>query len=280
MSTIAVIGMGLLGRGFAENLLAKGHTVRVWNRTASKAEPVIAAGAVGATSPADAVAGADRVHLILAADAAVDSVIAQLRPQLADGAYIVDHSTNLPSAVAMRHATLGADGVRYVHAPVFMGPKNSRDATGMMLISGPTDDIETLRPALQDMTGKLLEFDGPAEMAAAFKINGNGLLIALAGVLGDLFALGSQTGLSPEHIVGLLEQFPVTPAAMAKRLISSGSRPASFELSMARKDVGLMIDSTGSEGVLTMLPAIAERMDALIEAGLGSEDFTIFARPE
>ena len=78
MDTVAVLGMGLLGRGFAENLLEKGHAVRVWNRTASRCAPVVEAGATLAESPAAAVEGADRVHLVLKADAAVAAVLTEL----------------------------------------------------------------------------------------------------------------------------------------------------------------------------------------------------------
>src|SRR6478735_7608173 len=95
--TIAVLGMGLLGKGFAENLLAKGHAVRVWNRTQSRAQPLADKGATVCATPDEAVRGASRVHLVLAEDAAVDAVIEALRPALTKNAYVVDHSTNLPA---------------------------------------------------------------------------------------------------------------------------------------------------------------------------------------
>src|SRR5262245_23983759 len=106
MATIAVLGTGLLGAGMVENLLAKGERVVVWNRTAAKTAPLVAKGAVAAADPAEAVRGADRVHLVLTADDAVDATIAALRPGLAAGVYVIDHSTNLPGRVAERHARL------------------------------------------------------------------------------------------------------------------------------------------------------------------------------
>ena len=66
MATIAVLGTGLLGAAFVENLLEKGHTVRVWNRTREKLQPLVEKGAVAADDPADCARGAERVHLVLA----------------------------------------------------------------------------------------------------------------------------------------------------------------------------------------------------------------------
>lgn len=280
MATVAVLGMGLLGIGFAENLLKKGHTVRVWNRTASKCEPVVQQGATAAESPAAAVAGVDRVHLILSEDRAVDAVIDALRPGLPDGVPIVDHSTNLPARVAERAAELRAAGIRYLHAPVFMAPANSKNATGAMLISGPAADIEPLMPALQQMTGRVLVLGEAPDKAAALKLVGNGMLVSLAGAMGDLFALAEATGLSDDDVMGLFEAFQPTPLAIGKRILATadGSRAPSFELSMARKDTRLMIESAGGPDGLDVLPGIARAMDAALDRGEGSNDYTIFAK--
>ena len=277
MATVAVLGMGLLGSGFAENLLRLGHTVRVWNRTASRCAPLVAQGAQQADTPADAVSGAERVHLILAADASVDSVVAQLRPGLAAGTPILDHSTNLPAAVAARTAALRAEGVRYLHAPVFMGPRNSREGSGLMLISGPETEVEALRPALAPLTGALRWCGERPDKAAAVKIIGNSVLLMLTATMGDAFALGQHTGVTPEEILDLLSVFSPTPAGMGQRVLASGSGPVGFEMTMARKDAGLMLDA--APGALRLLPVIAEALDAAIAAGHGAEDFTTFARP-
>ena len=278
MATIAVLGMGLLGIGFAENLLAKGHIVRVWNRTASKCAPVVALGAHGAETPADPVQGAERVHLVLTADTAVDSVIAAMRPALGADVPIVDHSTNLPTAVATRSDRLRAEGVRYLHAPVFMAPANSKAGTGLMLISGPTTEVEALRPALETMTGRLHFAGERSDKAAGIKLIGNGLMFMMSGAMGDLFHLAEATGVSAEEVMGLFQTFAPTPVYLGQRVLNAGTAPASFELTMARKDTALMIESAGAD-TLTVLPAVAAAMDRAIEAGLGSEDYAIFNKP-
>ncbi len=279
MAEIAVLGMGLLGAGFAENLLRKGHVVRVWNRTPTKCEPLVALGATHAATPADAVRGAERVHLVLSEDVAVDPVIDQLRPGLGPDVPLVDHSTNLPQAVAARFAALRAAGVRYLHAPVFMGPANAREGTGLMLLCGPPHELEALRPALSEMTGRLIDLGERADKAAAIKLTGNGMLLILTAGMGDLFRMGQALGLDPQETVGLFDAFGPTPAGMGRRVLAAGQGPVGFELSMARKDCRLMIESAGGSQALAVLPAIAAAMDEALAQGRGAEDFAVFAKP-
>src|SRR5690606_386985 len=121
---------------FAEAALGRGDTVSVWNRTASKAQSLQQFGARVAATPADAVRGAERVHLVLRDDAAVEQVIAACRDALEPGAIIIDHSTTLPSATRERSAALNAAGVRYLHCPVFIGPAAARKGDGIILAAG------------------------------------------------------------------------------------------------------------------------------------------------
>lgn len=278
METVAVLGVGLLGTGFVENLLGRGLTVRVWNRTASKLAPLVARGAVAAASPADAVAGASRVHLILAEDAAVDAVVDALRPGLADGVPIFDHSTNLPALVAARFARLRAAGVRYLPCPVFMAPSNARGATGLMLVAGPDEDAALYTPVLSTMTGTVWHVGERPDLAAIYKLMGNQMLISLSGVMGDALALADAKGLPGDAVADLLAHF--NPGAMlpsiAARVQRSDAVNASFTLEMARKDVRLMLESAGPG--LNVLPAVAERMDQAIAEGKGGKDYAIFAK--
>jgi 3-hydroxyisobutyrate dehydrogenase-like beta-hydroxyacid dehydrogenase len=278
MDTVAVLGAGLLGSGFVENLLSKGMSVRVWNRTASKLAPLVERGAVLAASPADAVAGVSRVHLILAEDTAVDAVVDALRPGLAAGVPIFDHSTNLPDKVAARFARLRADGVRYLHCPVFMAPSNARGATGLMLVAGPAADVAEFMPALSTMTGSVWHVGERPELAAIHKLLGNGMLISFSGVMGDTLAIAAAQGLGPDAVSELLAHF--NPGAnlggITQRVVRSDTASASFTLEMARKDVRLMLE-TGGPG-LTVLPGVAARMDEAIAEGMGGKDYAAFAK--
>jgi len=278
--TIAVLGMGLLGRGFAENLMAKGNRVRVWNRTAARCEPVVALGATACATPEEAVRGAVRVHLVLSEDASVDAVIEALRPGLGADVYVVDHTTNLPAGVAKRFARLRAERIRYVHAPVFMGPANSRNATGLMMISVSPEDEAALRPALEQMTGKVLSFGSEPDKAAKLKLSGNAMLFVITAGMGDLFAMGRAAGVGRDELIALFDQFAPTAAGMGRRALGTTTgAPVGFELTMARKDARLMLETAG-DAKLALLPAIARAMDDAIAAGRGADDFTVIAVPK
>ncbi|HUS27993.1 MAG TPA: NAD(P)-binding domain-containing protein, partial [Kofleriaceae bacterium] len=134
--TIAILGTGLLGSGFARALRKKGEPVRVWNRTIERARPLAADGIEVADTAEAAVRGASRVHVVVSDDAAVDSVLEAASPGLARGTFVIDHSTTSTAGTIRRTRDWNGKGIRYQHAPVFMGPQNALESTGLMLISG------------------------------------------------------------------------------------------------------------------------------------------------
>jgi len=279
MTTIALLGTGLLGAGMVENLLAKGHSVRIWNRTRAKLAPLVQKGAIAANDPADCARWASRVHLVLAEDDAVDAVVAALRPGLGAGVPLLDHSTNLPARVLSRCAALRKAGVRYLPAPVFMSPANAREASGLMLLGGPAADHAALQADLQTMTGKLLWVGERTDLAAVYKLAGNSVFFALAAAMADVLAIGAGNGVPPEQMLQLFETFKPGSALpyLGQRVAKAGSGPASFELAMARKDARLMVEAAGATPLL-LLPHIAAAMDAAIAKGKGADDYSIFVK--
>jgi 3-hydroxyisobutyrate dehydrogenase len=277
--TIALLGTGLLGAGMVENLLAKGQQVRIWNRTRDKLAPLARKGAEAAADPAACVRGAHRVHLVLAEDTAVDAVLAALRQGLGDGVPVYDHSTNLPQKVAARCAALRAQGVRYVPAPVFMSPANAREATGLMLVAGPTAEADEHTTALAPMTGKVWHVGERADLAAVYKLAGNSLFFALAAALADVLAIGAGNGVPAERMLALFDVFKPGAALpfLGQRVAKAGSGPASFELAMARKDARLMQEAAAGAPLL-LLPAIAAAMDRALAKGQASADYAVFTK--
>ena len=148
MTHIAFLGTGLLGSGLAEAAAKRGDHVTVWNRTASKARALEQFGIRVAATPADAVRGAERVHLVVKDDAVVEDVIAALRPGLDANAIIIDHTTTQPALTAARATRLNAEGVRYLHCPVFIGPAAARVGQGIILASGPQTLFDAVKDAL------------------------------------------------------------------------------------------------------------------------------------
>lgn len=280
MTTIALLGTGLLGAGMVENLLAKGHTVRIWNRTPSKLDALAQRGAVVSANPADCARGATRVHLVLSEDSAVDAVVPLLRPGLGKDVPLIDHGTNLPAKVKARYATLRGQGVRYVPAPVFMSPANAREASGLMLIGGAKADHDALQGDLAAMTGKLLWVGERADLAATYKLAGNSVFFAMAAAMADVLAIGAGNGVPADQMLALFDTFKpgLALAFLGQRVAKAGSGPASFELAMARKDARLAQETAGRCPLL-VLPAVAAAMDRALAAGHGATDYAIFTKP-
>ncbi len=278
---IAVLGTGLLGSGFVRALRQRGEPVRVWNRTAAKAEALAAIGAYVAADPAAAVREAHRVHLVLADDAAVDATLAAAASDLAAGTLVLDHSTTSTAGARERTATWAAQGIVYLHAPVFMGPQNAADATGLMLVSGDRSVVERARPLLAPMTGSLIDLGERVDAGAAFKLMGNLLLMAITAGFADILALAKAMGVAPADVATLFIHFNPgkTLDARFRRMLDAPYDEPSWELGMARKDAGLMQAEADAAGIpLAVLPAIAARMDAVIAEGAGHADWTVLAR--
>lgn len=278
---ITILGTGLLGSGFTRALRKKGEEVRVWNRSIDKARALEAVGAVVIADAAEAVRGADRVHIVVSDDAAVDAVLEAAAPGFAPGALVLDHSTTSTAGALARTARWRERGIVYHHAPVFMGPQNAADSMGVMLVSGDRDVVARISPMLAPLTGKLVDLGARVDAAAAFKLLGNLFLIALTAGFTDMLALGKAMGVAPAEIATLFDHFnpgAAVPTRFRRMTDADYERP-SWELAMARKDARLMQAEADGAGVpLAMLPAMAALMDRFIAAGHGHSDWTVVAK--
>lgn len=277
----AFLGMGLLGSNFVRALLQKGENVNVWNRTASKAKALETYGAKAFGDVKDAVKDADTIHLTLRDDQTVDEVLAAASAAFRPGTIIIDHTTTSQKGAIERTKSWKSRGYTYLHAPVFMGPKNALESTGYMLVSGDQEVVGKLTPQLSKMTGNLINL-GPQEgKAAGMKLVGNLFLLSLTAGLSDTLALAKAEDISQEDVTGLFNSW--NPGAMIparlKHITSGDVTKPSWELKMARKDAGLMMAAAKDGNTkLSVIPAIADLMDQWIEKGHGSDDWTIIAK--
>jgi 3-hydroxyisobutyrate dehydrogenase len=277
MTNVAFLGTGLLGSGMVEAMLARGDRVTVWNRTASKAHALERFGAVVAATPEEAAASGDHVHMALPDDAVVDEVMERCAPHLRKGATVLDHSTTAPSGTKARLPRMQSRGIRFLHCPVFMSPQMCRDSTGVMLVSGPRQVLADVKTELDKMTGDVVYLGERPELAASYKIFGNSMLFVITAGISDVLAMAKAIGIAPGDALSVFSKFnaaSVIPARGAKMARADFS--ATFELTMARKDIRLMIDAAANER-LTVLPAIAARMDDAIAHGHGRDDLGAIA---
>jgi 3-hydroxyisobutyrate dehydrogenase len=277
MANVAFLGTGLLGSGIVDGMLRRGDEVTVWNRTEAKARALEPLGAQVAATPADAVRDAERVQMTLPDDAVVDEVMAAFRPHLRPDAVVIDHSTTSPRGSAARVAAMQQAGVRFLHAPVFMSPQMARDAVGIMLVSGPQAVFDAVRGALERMTTDVWYLGEKGDLAAAYKIFGNSMLFVIAAGVTDVFAMAKGLGISPTDALAVFSKFQ--PGGLIKargEKMARGDFAATFELTMARKDLRLMIEAAGAQPMV-VLPSIAKAMDQAIARGHGQQDLGAIA---
>jgi len=279
MNNVAFLGTGLLGAAMVERMLTQGDSVTVWNRTVSKTQALQSAGALVAPTAGEAVTAADHVHLALTDDAIVDAILAEVTLRLRPDAVVIDHSTTSPMITRARVARLTEVGVRFLHAPVFMSPQMCREGKGLIMVSGPAEIFETVQPALARMTGDVWYLGQRADLAAAYKLFGNSMLFAINSGLSDVLAMARNLDVPGHDAVALFSRFNTGLAIpMRGQKMAAGDFSAMFELAMARKDVRLMLESAGDQPLI-VLPALAARMDDVIAAGHGKDDFAAIAAP-
>lgn len=277
MSKIAFLGTGLLGGAFAEASATRGDTVTAWNRSPDKVHALAAFGVIAVASPAEAVRNALRIHIVLKDDDIVEEVLAAARAGLSSDAIIIDHTTTLPVRTAARAERLNAEGVKYLHCPVFMGPAAARNAQGTMLAAGPKALFEMVKADLAKMTGRLEYFGERADLAAVNKLFGNAMIIGVAAVMADVLTMAQASSVSAEDAIKLFGLLDLNSMVAGRGTnMANGNFIPSFELAMARKDVRLMLETAGDRP-MAALPSVAARMDRLIAAGHGAEDSSVLA---
>jgi 3-hydroxyisobutyrate dehydrogenase-like beta-hydroxyacid dehydrogenase len=290
MSRVAFLGLGLINKNLAIAAAARGDDVVVWNRSAGRVADTVDAArseglvVVGADSVGEAVSafdrGVDRVHVALSDDDAVDAVLSDdvLAAIAAVGAVVVDHTTTAPDPTAARGARLRVAGVAYLHAPVFMAPANCRAGTGLMLLVGDDDVVKKHHDALAAMTQTLKVLGPDLRRAAALKLFGNAGILGLVGIVADICTMAKGVGMSAHEALEVFSFFsPMGAVTVRGPKMAAGDFTPSFELSMARKDVRLMMETAG-DGPLAVLPSLASRMDVLLAEGHGALDVAVLAK--
>lgn len=258
--TIGFIGTGNLGRPIAANLIEAGYGLIVHNRTASKADTLVANGATRALHPADAVKPGGIVVTLLWDDASVESVVASdgFLSRLGRGGVHVSMSTISPDA-ARRLAALHAEhGSTLIQAPVFGRPEAAEAKKLWIVYAGPDEAKARIRPLFEAMGAQgVFDFGQDVGASATVKLVGNFLLISAAASLTEGLSLAKSTGLDPQAVVDMLTTtlFPSPIYQNYGRAIAQGT--ASIESSpIPMKDLGLFrsaAHAAGSPAVISNL---------------------------
>ncbi|HYK53228.1 MAG TPA: NAD(P)-dependent oxidoreductase [Candidatus Eremiobacteraceae bacterium] len=279
MATIAFCGIGLMGAPMAGRLRKAGHVVRVWNRTAAKAEKWAQDGGVACRTPADAADPASELHLMLATDDAVDRALFDADgalKTLAKGSLVVDHSTVSVIATASRAQRIKAGGWRYLHGPVLAGPVNVANGEGLMLVAGDRAVYDANKATLEQIIANQWYVGEAEQDAASFKLMANSMLVNITQALAEFFALGRACGIDPDRALQLFDQFdPGRTIKIRGPRMAHGDYTPAFQASMAAKDVDLMLQAARQGGAdLPTLELVLHRLLRLIKSGRGDLDLS------
>ncbi|MES1200474.1 MAG: NAD(P)-dependent oxidoreductase [Pseudomonadota bacterium] len=277
---IAWLGTGLLGANFVRALRKRGEEVRLWNRTHAKAQALAEeVGGEAFEDPADAVRGASLVHIAVSADDAVDDLLERARAGFAPGVIVIDHTTTSPPLTRARVNRWDERGVKFLHAPVMMGPPNALNGTGTIIVSGEMARFEAVEAALKPMTGTVVYVGPEPDRAAAFKLMGNMTVMSMTVAVGEALKLGRAFGMTTEEAASMYDwlQTDGMIKPRVKRIVDGDFANPYWELHMARKDARLMMEATDQ---LIAMPGVAAAMDRWIAAGHSHDDWLVISRGE
>lgn len=244
---IGFIGLGAMGFPIAANLAAAGFPLTVWNRTASKAQPLVAKGARIAASPREVARAGGLVITMVADDAALESIVlgdAAIAKQIAPGGIHLSMSTVAPATIRKLAEVHREAGSILLAAPVFGRPDAAAARKMFVCVSGNAEAKRKVKPILDAIGQGVFDFGETAEAACVAKISGNFLIAAAMEAMAEAFAMAEKSGLDRATVAAMLTQTifscPVYQgygAAIAARKHS----PAGFRLPLGLKDVELVL---------------------------------------
>jgi 3-hydroxyisobutyrate dehydrogenase len=278
---LAVLGTGLMGRPIAGRLLAAGYPVTVWNRTADKAAPLAAEGAVVAPSAAAAIRAAEAVVLMLAdAPAIRDTLLSGEAADSLAGRTVIQMGTIASSESLELGARLAKHGARYLEAPVLGSIAEASGGRLVVLVGASPEEFERWLPLLRAL-GPDPRLVGPSGHAAALKLALNQLIATITTAyalgLGMVRRSGVDLELWAEIVRGSALYAPTFDKKLS-RMVERRFLPANFPARLLLKDLRLVADQAQSLGLfapfLAGLIAIVERT---VDIGLGEADYSSLA---
>jgi len=286
VTTVAVLGTGIMGAAMARNLLASGMEVRAWNRSREKAEPLAQDGAQIADNPKDAARGANFVLTILADTDAVEEAVGKdvLSALAEDGVWL--QMSTVGEDGNERLLGLAADhGVAYVDAPVLGTKQPAEQGQLIVLASGP-EEVRERSEQVFSAVGSKTVWLGEAGAGSRLKLVVNNWIVGLLGVLAETVAFARSVGVDPATFLEIIEGGPLgLPYAQLKgNMMIEEDFPTSFSANLARKDAGLVLGTAEAHDLrMPIAEAVAARFDEAIRAGHGEEDMAAVyraAKPE
>ena len=275
--SVGYIGLGLMGKSIAANILKAGFQVVVHNRSQGSVDELVALGASAAGSPAEVAERVDFVFTNLPDSPDVEKVT--LGPNgimegVHQGLIFIDNSTIKPATSRIIAEHLEKVGVAALDAPVSGGDIGAKNATLTIMVGGPAEALELAMPVLRAI-GKTITHIGPSGTGQIAKAANQIMVAAQMVALGELLVFAQKSGADPEKVVQAIKGGAAQCWALDIKppRLFTGNRQPGFKAFMQAKDMNIVMESARQYGV--PLPATAlntQLFNAMVEMGLGELD--------
>jgi 2-hydroxy-3-oxopropionate reductase len=275
--SVGIIGLGLMGKPMARNLLKAGFPLTVWNRSRGRIDELAAEGARAASSARELAAASDVVITIVpdspdveAVLLGADGVMAGARP----GLLVIDMSTISPAVTRRLHADVAARGCRMLDAPVSGGDVGAKAGTLSIMVGGTREDFDAAQPVLAAM-GRTITHCGPAGSGQLVKACNQIVIAVVLSGISEGLVFAQHAGVPADVLIPVLQGGSARTQMMELR----GARMAAheftpgFKASFHRKDLRIALETAREMGLsLQFTSQVADMFNRLVERGQGDLD--------
>ncbi|MFI6165404.1 2-hydroxy-3-oxopropionate reductase [Nocardia sp. NPDC051052] len=283
MTTIAFIGLGIMGSPMAVHLATAGHKVTAYNRTVAKAAPIVAAGGRAATSIADAVHRAEVICVMVPDSPDVKDVLGGEKgvfDSAEPGALIIDFSSIRPDVTVELAKQAAARGFRLLDAPVSGGEKGAVDASLSIMVGGDAADFEEATPIF-DVLGKTVVHVGPSGSGQTVKAANQLIVAANIQALAEAVIFLEAYGVDIEAALRVLGGGLAGSKVLDQKQHNMLSRTFApgFRIDLHHKDMGIVTAAARAAGVVVPVGSLVEQLMASAKAsGDGGLDHSALMR--
>ena len=277
MLKVGYIGLGLMGKSMAGNIMKAGFPLVVHNRSREVVEELQAEGAKTAKSPAKVAEQVDVVFTNLPDSPDVELVT--LGPGgIIEGAHqgliFVDNSTIKPATARHIAERMGEKGIICLDAPVSGGDIGAQQGTLAIMVGGPIQALEQVRPILESM-GKTITHVGDTGAGQIAKAANQIMVAAQMVAMGELLIFARKSGADPQKVVEAIQGGAAqcwTLDVKPERLFA-GNRSPGFKAYMQAKDLGIVLDTARAYGIPLVSAAVHNQLyNSMLEMGLAEQD--------
>ncbi|MCY4225822.1 MAG: NAD(P)-dependent oxidoreductase [Bacteroidetes bacterium] len=274
--SIGFIGLGIMGSGMAQNLQKAGFDVHVWNRTASRMDPIVAKGAIPASDPADVASKSSIVTICVSNTQDVEDVVFGDRG-IVEGAQpntlIIDTSTISPQATIKMHSRLHELGLRMLDAPISGGSEGATNGTLSIMVGGEVSDVNRAMGVLSAM-GRQITHVGSAGAGQMVKLVNQIVVVGTMQAISEGLLFAQKGGLDLNKTIEAIEHGAAGSWMLSHRGTQAIVRDFTpgFTIDLQQKDLRLVLEAADEMGLpLPSTSQIFQLYRSLQEKGLGQE---------